>query len=36
MNTLLTNPEERTRTLRRHESTTKPPAPLSSGRPSRL
>ena len=36
MNTLLTIPEERTRTPRRHESTTKPPAPLSSGRLSRL
>ena len=36
MNTLLTTPEERTRTPRRHESTTKPPAPLSSGRPCTL
>ena len=36
MNTLLTILEERTRTPRRHESTTKPPAPLSFGRRSRL
>ena len=36
MNTLLTNPEERTRTLRRHQSMTRPPASIFFGRPSRL
>ena len=36
MNTLLTNPEERTCTLRGHQSMTRPPASILSGRASRL